>query len=191
VALRKYEEYASKTGWRFYFTAAPIDIPIFGIGDIANTNETMNYHLLNVCWYTRQKLILTHYKNAVGMASDASATPDQKSTLVADIRDEIANISIQSFIRKIHQPAALEGLIPLAIVKNDQTEWINKVAIINSYRTEADFDKVVQALAVMKTMNEKYYAASSLGFALAVAKELGLPTPPIAQTLLAGAGAPS
>jgi hypothetical protein len=179
VALRRYEEYANGMGWRFYFTAAPIDIPIFGIGDTADTTETTNYHLLNVCWYTRRKLILTHYKNALGLATDANATSEQKSALVADIKDELANIDIQSFIRRIHQPAAINGLMPLAEVRNDQTEWIRNTSVIDAYKTDADFEKVIEALAVMKAMNEKYYAASSWGFALSVATELGLPVPPI------------
>jgi hypothetical protein len=179
VALRRYEEYANDTGWRFYFTAAPIDIPIFGIGDTTDSEETTNYHLLNVCWYTRRKLILVLYEDAKGKASSAATKPEEKDSLVKDIRDEIANINIQSFIRKIHQPASLEGLLPIKDVQDDQREWIKNVSIIDAYKTEADFDKVIQALAVMKAMNDKYYAASAAGFSSAVAKELNLRIPPV------------
>jgi hypothetical protein len=172
VSLRRYEEYASSTGWRFYFTAAPIDIPIFGIDDKNDTDEMTNYHVLNVCWYTRRKLILVLYKDAERLHFDANATADQKSALVADIRDEIASINIQSYIRKVHQPAALRGVRPLPEVQQDQLQWINNTSVINNYKTEADFGKVVSALAAMKVMNDKYYEISSARFAESVAEEL-------------------
>ena len=133
VALRRYEEYANDTGWRFHFTAAPIDIPIFGIGDTTDSDETRNYHLLNVCWYTRRRLILKLYKRAQELAGSATATLDQKKALVAEIQDEIASINIQSFIRKVDHPLAVGHIFPLDEIRNDQQEWITYTSSIYKY----------------------------------------------------------
>jgi hypothetical protein len=173
VALRRYEEYANNTGWRFYFTAAPIDIPIFGIGDTTDNDETRNYHLLNVCWYTRRRLIMVLHDRAEVLDSSATATHDDKNALVDEIKDEIANINIQSFIRKIDHPRTLGDLMPLEEIQNDQREWIKNTSIIDKYKPNyggKEFRKIVDALRVMKIMNAKYYAASASGFMRAVTK---------------------
>ena len=173
IALRRYEEYANQTGWRFYFTAAPIDIPIFGIGDTTDTAEIMNYHLLNVCWYTRRRLILVLQKQADNFASSAAIDAAQKNALVAAIKDEIASINIQTFIRRIDHPKALGGVFPLKEIQDDQKKWLHNTSIIDRYRdsSEEDFRNIVAALAVMKAMNDKYYCASAAGFARAVATD--------------------
>jgi hypothetical protein len=173
VALRRYEEYANDTGWRFHFTAAPIDIPIFGIGDTTDNDETRNYHLLNVCWYTRRRLILILHHTAEKFVSSATATLDQKNALVGEIQDELANINIQSFIRRIDHPATLGEILPLEEIQNDQKAWVRNTSVIDKYNnSDEDFKNVVGALREMKAMNIKYYAISSAGFARAVTKEL-------------------
>jgi hypothetical protein len=174
ITLRRYEEYASETGWRFYFTAAPIDIPIFGIGDTTDNDETRTYHLLNVCWYTRRRLIMILQDRAEAFASSVTATAKQRNALVDEIKDEIANINIQSFIRRIDHPRTLGDLLPLEEIRNDQMEWVQNTDLIDNYKSDSteDFQNVVKALRAMKMMNSKYYAASSSGFMSAVTKEL-------------------
>jgi hypothetical protein len=174
VALRRYEEYANDTGWRFHFTAAPIDIPIFGIGDTTDNDETRNYHLLNVCWYTRRRLILILHDRAEILVSSATATLDEKNALVAEIQDELANINIQSFIRRIDHPATLGDILPLKEIQDDQKAWVRNTSIIDKYDMNSDeaFNEVVAALREMKAMNRKYYSISAGGFARAVAGEL-------------------
>ena len=133
----------------------------------------MNYHLLNVCWYTRRKLILVLQKQADNFASSAAIDADQKNALVAAIKDEIASVNIQTFIRRIDHPKTLGGVLPIEEIQDDQKIWLRNTSIIDQYRdgSEEDFRNVVAALAVMKAMNDKYYGASAAGFARAVAAD--------------------
>jgi len=175
VTLRRYELYANDIGRRFFFTAAPIDIPIFGIGDKTDSDETRNYHLLNVCWYTRRRLILQLEVRAEQLASSATANFDEIDRLVDEIKDEIVNINIQSFIRRIDHPKTLDGILPMDEIQCDQKEWIRYTSIIQGYKkgSREDFKAVVEALQFMRAMNEKYYIASAAGLSHAVAMNLG------------------
>jgi hypothetical protein len=174
VALRRYELYANDTGRRFFFTAAPIDIPIFGIGDKADSAETRNYHLLNVCWYTRRRLILQFAHRAEELATSATPNPKEINQLVDAIKDEIVSIEIQSFIRKIDHPKTLDGILPLKEIQRDQKAWIHNAAIIQAYKeySKQGFKAVVEALRYMREMNVKYYVASAVGLAGAVERGL-------------------
>jgi hypothetical protein len=184
VALRRYELYANNTGRRFFFTAAPIDIPIFGIGDNTDSAETRNYHLLNVCWYTRRRLILQLQHRAEVLANSATPEPNEINELVDAIKDEIVSINIQTFIRKIDHPKTVEGIFPLEEIRDDQKKWIGNTSTIIDYKEDSkeDFRAVVEALQSMRAMNERYYIASAVGLAAAVEMNLGLrPKAPTVQ----------
>jgi hypothetical protein len=73
------------------------------------------------------------------------------------------SVNIQSLIRKIHQRAAHEGLMPIKMPRTIR-RWIKNTSVMDEYKTDGDFETVVKSLEAMKAMNEKYYAASVRGF---------------------------
>lgn len=185
LTLRRYEEVNDTSRLVFYFTAAPIDVPIFGTHDTANAEELMLYNLINACWYARRKLIDQLYvdllKHVYASQQDAVAIAD----IVSNIKDELRNIEIQASIRKISKPLDVSMAVPadpkfsLSGLMKDEVSWNELSAQIFEFskKDPMDLKGIARALYEMAKMNQKYYQISAAKYAEAALK-LQLPIAP-------------
>jgi hypothetical protein len=104
LTLRRYEEVDDASRLTFYFTAAPIDLPIFGIHDTADKEELTLYNLINACWYARRKLIDQLYFELLSYVNSVQDEPRTILDIVTNIKNELRSIDIQASIRGISRP---------------------------------------------------------------------------------------
>lgn len=112
LTLRRYEEVNDTSRLIFYFTAAPIDPPIFGIHDTANAEELMLYNLINASWYARRKLIDRLYVDLLKHVYASQQDPVAIADIVTNIKDELRSIEIQASIRNISKPMDVSMAAP-------------------------------------------------------------------------------
>jgi hypothetical protein len=185
LTLRRYEEVDDASRLIFYFTAAPIDLPIFGINDTANAEELMLYNLINACWYARRKLIDQLYVELLKHVYAAQEDPVLISNIVTNIKNELRSIEIQANIRGISKPMDVSMAVPvdrelsLSDLMKDEKSWDKLSAAIFacSKKDPMDLKGMAEALYEMAKMNQKYYQISAAKYAEA-AMRLQLPIAP-------------
>ncbi|TBB38499.1 TIR domain-containing protein [Rhizobium ruizarguesonis] len=167
LILRRYEETESAGRLKFYFTASPLDIPVFGIGDTASKKELLLYHLLNISWYTRRRLVDILYWKVYSRINSARTDLQEDLELVDDIKNELISIDIQAVIRRITDPADVEEVLDPSIGVEDQRQWLKLKEEIFQHANASppDLKSISEALFRMATMNERYYKICSQSFA--------------------------
>jgi hypothetical protein len=185
LTLRRYEEVDDATRLIFYFTAAPIDLPIFGIHDTANAEELILYNLLNTSWYVRRKLVDRLYVELLKQVYAAREDRITIADIVSDIKDELRSIDIQASIRGISKPLDFsiavpnDQKLPLQELMNDERRWNDLRTRIfeDSKRSPMGLKSMITSLYEMSKINQKYYQLSAAKYA-ETALKLQLPISP-------------
>jgi hypothetical protein len=108
MTLRRYERIAA-TKYRFHFTIAPFDLPFdLPLEAGQKAKQTVLYHLVNLSWYFRQRIVDQLYNRLLEVLSMCS--PDQATVkeLYESIGRELMQISAQSVIRGLDNFRLLE-----------------------------------------------------------------------------------
>ncbi|MCJ9703257.1 MULTISPECIES: toll/interleukin-1 receptor domain-containing protein [unclassified Bradyrhizobium] len=179
LTLRRYEEIDGASRLKFYFTAAPIDIPIFGIHDTTNKEELAVYNMINITWYARRKLIDQLYDELLGYVNSSQAEAVKVHNVVLKIRDELRSLEIQSNIRGISKPMDARGVAPLTKTMKDEVSWndLLKTILECSRKEPIDIKTIAQSLYEIAKMNRDYYQLSAQKYA-DIAQNLQLPPAP-------------
>jgi hypothetical protein len=192
LTLRRYEEIDDSSRLIFYFTAAPIDIPIFGIHDTADKEELTLYNLINTTWYARRKLIDQLYIQLLSYVNSVQDDNARVADIVASIKNELRSIDIQASIRRISHPMDVTDVVSpaekdpslpkmtLPDIMNDERVWAARRAEIFgcSRKTPMDLKGMVVSLYDMAQINQKYYQMSAAKYA-ETALNLQLPPAPV------------
>jgi hypothetical protein len=196
LTLRRYEEIDNASRLKFYFTAALIDIPIFGINDTADREELTLYNMINATWYARRRLIDQLYIQLLSYVNSVQDDPARVSDIVTAIKNELRNIDIQASIRKISRPMDVNDvvslpdrntslpIISLPELISDQRVWEQHRAEIFEYsnKTPMDLKGMTVSLYEMAKINQKYYEISAAKYA-ETAQRLELPPAPLLDAL--------
>jgi TIR domain len=179
LTLRRYEEIEDASRLRFYFTAAPIDIPIFGIHDTTNKRELTLYNMINITWYARRKLIDQLYCELLSYVNSTQDEPLRIAETVINIKNELRSIDIQTNIRRISRPMDVSNLQPLEKTMQDQLSWDQHREEIFEYSKQSPMNikGMAASLYQLAVINRNYYQMSATQYA-EVAKELQLPPAP-------------
>jgi hypothetical protein len=179
LTLRRYEEIDGATRLKFYFTAAPIDIPIFGIHDTTNKEELTVYNMINLTWYARRKLIDQLYWELLGYVNSTQDEVLKISDVVSRIRDELRSLEIQSSIRGIARPQDVVGVVDLTTTMKDERSYnvLLKEILQCSRKEPFDIKRIAAALYDIAKMNYDYYQISAKKYA-EIAEKLQLPPAP-------------
>jgi hypothetical protein len=179
VTLRRYEDVVGTSMLKFYFTAAPIDIPIFGIHDTADKDELTVFNMINMTWYARRKLIDQLYTELLGLVNSAKQDPREVEKLVSEIKDELRSLVIQGKIRGISRPIDAIEVVDLKKTKQDELTWEKLLAEIQdaSKKSPMDLNAMAKAMYEMAVMNREYYQISAEKYA-ETARKLELPMKP-------------
>ena len=179
LTLRRYEEIDGATRLKFYFTAAPIDIPIFGIHDTTNKEELTVYNMINLTWYARRKLIDQLYWELLGYVNSTQDEVLKIADVVSRIRDELRSLEIQGSIRGIARPQDVVGMVDLTTTMKDERSYnmLMKEILQCSRREPIDIKRIAAALYEIAKMNYEYYQISAKKYA-EIAQKLQLPPAP-------------
>jgi len=179
LTLRRYEEIDGASRLKFYFTAAPIDIPIFGIHDTTNKEELTVYNMINLTWYARRKLIDQLYLQLLSYVNSTQDEDIKISNVVTKIKDELRSLEIQSNIRRISRPMDAAGVADLTTAMKDERSWDKLLQNITecSRKTPPDIKGIAASLYDIAKMNYNYYQISAEKYA-EIAKKLQLPPAP-------------
>jgi hypothetical protein len=179
LTLRRYEEIDGATRMKFYFTAAPIDVPIFGIHDTTNKEELTVYNMINLTWYARRKLIDQLYLELLSYVNSTQDEVLKISDVISRIKDELRSLEIQSNIRRISRPMDVVSIVDLSTTMKDERSWnkLLKEIFECAKREPVDIGKIAASLYDIAKMNYTYYQVSAEKYA-EIARKLQLPPPP-------------
>jgi hypothetical protein len=109
MTLRRYERMGGGSKHRFHFTAAPLDLP-FDLPEPGRTaEETVLYHLVNLTWYFRRRVIDWLYKRVLEVLTMSERDQSQAAANVYDaLGRELMQIAAQAIIRRLDNSRVLE-----------------------------------------------------------------------------------
>lgn len=108
LTLQRYEVLKNKK-YRFYFIAAPLDLPFdLPLGPRHETIETVLYHLVNLTWYFRRRVVDQLYNRVTEVMSMLVPEPKIVERLYKDLGQELKQIRAQSIIRGIDNSLVLQ-----------------------------------------------------------------------------------
>ena len=100
MTLRRFEKFAGDKH-RFHFVAAPVDLPFELLQQGTTVEETMLYHLVNLTWYFRRRIVDKLY----GRVLELKSTPSMPIAAVTNLYDELGKemmlVTAQSIMRKV------------------------------------------------------------------------------------------
>jgi hypothetical protein len=111
VTLRRYETFANAKKYRFYLTAAELNLPFDLPSDLSEKRETVLYHLVCLTWYFRRRFVDSLYKQLLELSEKKNASAASYRKLYDDIRHELMDIQAQSIIRKVDSPKVVRDAL--------------------------------------------------------------------------------
>ncbi len=184
LTLRRYERLVSQK-YRFLFTLVPLLLPFEVPRQSAqNHSETVLYHLLNLSWYFRRRVVDQLYERLLQVKAMGSPDSGIVTALFDDIKYELMEISAQSFVRGIDNPLSVR----LAFGEDDDEaqEMISSIVSWESLRRQifASTDKgvvglpsIARDLHQMSIQNYNFYRRVAQSYS-AMAQKLSLPRKP-------------
>jgi hypothetical protein len=184
LTLRRYEVMKNKKH-RFHFTAMPLDLPFdIPIGSRHETLEAILYHLVNLTWYFRRRIVDQLYTRVIDVASMKVPEPKIVEELYRDLGQELMQIHAQCIIRGIDNPNVLKRALgpenpetqSLLSRVNDSIEFQQQ--IFQAFqRGPAGLHQIAENLHKIAEMNYDWYKQSAASYAH-IAQALTMPESP-------------
>lgn len=169
LTLRRYEVLNNKK-YKFYFTAAPLELPFdIPYDSTLKTQEAILYHLYNIIWYFRRRIIDTLYGELLDAYDTSPRDPKIVKRLYREIGEELMQIHAQSIARYLNKlnkikDALGKGNPEVDLLINRGEEY---------YRLENDiFDaiklgmdglpKITECLNKMQDLNKEWHRVVSV-----------------------------
>ncbi|MET4630902.1 hypothetical protein ABIB83_007962 [Bradyrhizobium sp. I1.8.5] len=177
LSLRRFERTLDSEVQRFYFTAAPMDVESYWLPeDTQDKSETKLFHLVNVSWFVRRRLIEMYYEKMLNLLSQSKRDDAQLDKLVKDVYHELIVIEIQSVIRGIDNPrVVLQALDKFKVQVHSKSpdeaidsSWNERKKLVFDCMTSTttkDYHAVAQALYALALENGEYYRISAAAYA--------------------------
>jgi hypothetical protein len=176
--LRRFEKSVVDQYATFMFSAFKIENPIYAIKGSATSEEIISYNVLNVCWYTRRRLIDELYPKLLQILVNNDNQKDN-CKLLQQVRNELNSITVQSTIRDLDNLMDSKKLFEIKRIVKDGRMWDN---IKDYVRTEGaknspDLASVANIIYDLAKLNLEYYQETASKFAKS-ADALSLPERP-------------
>jgi len=184
MTLRRYERIAGNK-YRFHFTIPLLDLPF----DLApehgqKAKETILYHLVNLSWYFRRRVVDQLYNRLLEVLSMSKPDRATLNDLYDEIGSELMQISAQAIIRGLDNPLVIQR----ALDPNDQETQMLLDRIKTGrelrehiFRVMPDGAKGLQSIAcdlyTMAMQNYDIYRKVATGYA-GIAQQLARPPEP-------------
>ncbi|MGO7659731.1 hypothetical protein ACC702_33945 [Rhizobium ruizarguesonis] len=190
LSLRRYEGTLNGELCRFFFTAAPMDVETYWLPEGASGSRSTNlFHLVNLTWFVRRRLIETYYSRLSDLLSMSKRDQPQLEKMVRDIYGEMVLIEIQSIIRGIDTPKEVNDALLLGKGTPPQANALMSDADWDAYKElmydtmigkiEPDYHAIASAMYSIGIANTAYYQKAAEAYA-SDASTLLPPDPPSA-----------
>jgi hypothetical protein len=169
VALRRYEELSNER-YRFYFTAAPIDLPFDTPSERAEKREVTLYHLINLTWYFRRRFVDGLYNKLL----DLVAIPPKDRMGTKDLCDEIAyelmDIDAQALSRGVDNPRTVQDALGnddphvIEIMEHGKRWYELRPQILQMIQRSDNLEDIAKAVYNVTKMNYEFYIEAAEAF---------------------------
>jgi hypothetical protein len=184
MTLRRYERIAG-TKYRFHFTVAPFRLPFdVPIEAGQKAKQTVLYHLVNLSWYFRQRIVDQLYNRLLEVLSMSDPDRATVKALYDAIGSELMQISAQAVIRGLDNFRVLERALDPSdpetpALLNRLKTWRELRERIFAAMAEGvtGLPSVARDLYTMAVQNYDVYRKVALNYAR-VAQELEYPQEP-------------
>jgi hypothetical protein len=107
MTLRRFEKFSGDKH-RFHFTAGLVDLPFDLLQSGSTIDETVLYHLVNLTWYFRRRVVDKLYRRVLELK--AARTPQEASVeqLYDELGRELMLVVAQSIMRNIDNPLIVQ-----------------------------------------------------------------------------------
>jgi hypothetical protein len=169
LALRRYEE-LSNGRYKFYFTAAPIDLPFDTPSEGAERKEVTLYHLINLTWYFRRRFVDGLYNRLLDLIQIPEKDRNGTQQLCDEIAYELMDIDAQALCRGVDNPRitqeALGGDDPKVVeIMRRGKEWYDlRPKVLQMIRDSASLESIATELYNVTQMNYEFYMAAAEEF---------------------------
>ena len=176
--LRRYEKSVVDQYATFMFSAFKIENPIYAIKGSATSEEIISYNVLNVCWYTRRRLIDELYPNILQLLIKNDSKMDN-CKLLQQVRNELNSITVQSTIRDLDNFLDSKKIFEIRRIVNDSRMWNNIKGYVKTEgtKTSPDLASVAKTIYDLAKLNLEYYRETASKFSKS-AEALSLPELP-------------
>ena len=102
LTLRRFERFAGNEKHKFYFTVAPADLPFeVSVHAEGRQNLTVIYHLMNVAWFFRRRIVEQIYERLLELATKPNRNEIEVTEIYDQLGRELMQVSAQAIIRQI------------------------------------------------------------------------------------------
>jgi hypothetical protein len=178
VNLRRFEKATVDQYVTFMFSAFKIENPIYAIKGTATSEEIISYNVLNVCWYTRRRLIDELYPDILQLLVKNDNKKDD-CELLQQVRNELNSITVQSTIRDLDNFLDGKKIFEIKRIINDSRMWNNIKSYVKTEGAKAspDLASVAKTIYDLAKLNLQYYRETASKFSKS-AEALSLPEAP-------------
>lgn len=196
VSLRRYQKQANNK-YVFFFNASPFDLPFAIPRDDAKKKEAVLFHLINLSWYFRRRVVEGLYIKLLQIQTTKAAPARMISArnLFDELSHELMDIEAQSIIRGIDNRLDVQdalGTEPNVHELLDRVEeWyeLRKQMFEDMAAGVEKLAMVIEKLSFMAELNFEFYKVTAHAYAEA---SLKLEKPrPVPGTVLASIAAAS
>ena len=184
MTLRRYERIAG-TKYRFHFTVAPFRLPFdVPIEASQKAKQTVLYHLVNLSWYFRQRIVDQLYNRLLEVLSMSDPDRATVKALYDAIGSELMQISAQAVIRGLDNFRVLERALdpsdpetPALLIRLKTWRELRERIFAAMAEGVTGLPSVARDLYTMAIQNYDVYRKVALNYAR-VAQELEYPQEP-------------
>jgi hypothetical protein len=184
ITLRRYEILNNKKH-RFHFTAARLDLPFDLPADSRESAvETVMYHLINITWYFRKRIVENLYEKTLDLLSQRIPNPVSVNNLFRNIGQELMQVRAQALIRYLDHPRTLRDAmgkhdpeVQSILERAEQFEEIEKKIFDAMLLGVTGLRQVTENLYELAQMNYDWYRKVSDSYC-EMARSLSAPASP-------------
>jgi hypothetical protein len=184
MTLRRFER-VSGAKHRFHFIAGRVDQPFDLLQAGSTLEETVLYHLVNLSWYFRRRIVDRLYDRILQVRS-MKGDPQARAAaqLYEELGRELMLVTAQSIMRNIDNLRVVQRALgpddPQAMALLDRADTYSDLQkrVFDAMRDgTAGLDRIADDVYAMALQNHEFYGVVASRYA-EVAKQLPLPKPP-------------
>jgi len=184
MTLRRYERMAGEK-YRFHFTAALLDLPFDLTPELGQkAKETVLYHLMNLSWYFRRRLVDQLYNRILEVLTMDKPDTATMNDLCDTLGSELMEVSAQAFIRGLDNALVLQRALDPAdretqmlMERLKTTRDLRENIFRGLQEGPKDLRSIASNLYSMAMLNYDFYQKTATSYAK-VAQELSRPLEP-------------
>ena len=182
MTLRRFEKFSGNKH-RFHFTAGLVDLPFDLLQTGSTVEETVLYHLVNLTWYFRRRVVDKLYRRVLELKGTRNPPEASVNQLYDELGRELMLVVAQSIMRNIDNARIVEkalGAKPEVrqlVEQADSFEQLRRAIFEAMTHGVNGLPRIAQDLYNMAMQNYEFYNITASRYS-EIAKNLPRPEPP-------------